>query len=88
MQFFITLIGIAMIFDDDGLVGSMQLANCPSLLLTLLFQVLLLQLRNYCCTLLVKFVLRKYADLLDWYVDIEERLAFEMYEDINQTFSI
>jgi len=30
-----------------------------------------------------KLVIRKYADLLDWYRDIEERLAFEEYEDIN-----
>jgi hypothetical protein len=33
-------------------------------------------------------VFRKYADLIEWYIDIEERLAFEEYEDINQTFSI
>jgi heme O synthase-like polyprenyltransferase len=38
----LTLIGIAMIFDDDGLVGTTQLFTCPVLLLTLLFQILML----------------------------------------------
>ena len=35
-----------------------------------------------------KLVMKRYADLLDWYLDIEERLSFEEYEDIDQTFSI
>jgi hypothetical protein len=30
-----------------------------------------------------KLVMKKYADLLDWYLDIEERLSFEEYEDID-----
>ena len=33
-------------------------------------------------------MLKKYSSLIEWYIDIEERLAFEEYEDINQTFSI
>ena len=48
----------------------------------------MLELRNQVATLLSKLVIRRYADLVDWYTDIEERLAFEEYEDINQTFSI
>jgi hypothetical protein len=48
----------------------------------------MLELRNQVSTLLSKLVIRRYADLVDWYTDIEERLAFEEYEDINQTFSI
>ena len=88
LLFFLTMVGIAMIFDDDGLVGPLQLFTCPKLLLTLLFQTLMLELRNQVATLLSKLVIRRYADLVDWYTDIEERLAFEEYEDINQTFSI
>jgi hypothetical protein len=30
-----------------------------------------------------KLVMKRYADLLDWYLDIEERLSFEEYEDID-----
>jgi len=37
LLFFLTMVGIAMIFDDDGLVGTIQLFTCPKLLLTLLF---------------------------------------------------
>jgi hypothetical protein len=48
----------------------------------------MLELRNQFSTLMSKLVIRRYADLVDWYTDIEERLAFEEYEDINQTFSI
>ena len=88
IQLTFTLIGIAMIFDDDGLVGSTQLLNCPTLLLTLLYQVLLLQLRNFCISVLNLVIRKQNAELFSWYFDIEERLSYEMYEDINQTFSI
>ena len=37
MLMILTIIGIAMIFDDDGLVGTTQLFTCPVLLLTLFF---------------------------------------------------
>ena len=34
---FVTVIGIAMIFDDDGLIGTSQLFSCPLMLYQLLF---------------------------------------------------
>jgi hypothetical protein len=88
LQFVFGLIGTAMIFDDDGLVGTTQLFSCPALLITLLLQFLLLELKIQVSGIMSKLVLKKYADLLDWYLDIEERLSFEEYEDIDQTFSI
>jgi len=84
----LTFIGIAMIFDDDGLIGTSQLFTCPALLIGLLFQMLMLSLRNTIVEVMSKLVFRKYADLLDWYADVEERLSFEEYEDPNQTFTI
>jgi hypothetical protein len=48
----------------------------------------MLSLRNTIVEVLSKLVLRRYADLLDWYADVEERLSFEEYEDPNQTFTI
>ena len=33
----LTMVGIAMIFDDDGLVGTTQLFTCPSMLLTIIY---------------------------------------------------
>ena len=84
----LTVMGCTLIFDDDGLVGVSQLARCPAMLLTLLFQILLLQLRNYIVDVGKKLVLRRKADLLDWYVEIEGKLAFEEFENINQIFSI
>jgi hypothetical protein len=30
-----------------------------------------------------KLVFKRYSELTEWYIDIEERLAFEEYEDIN-----
>jgi len=77
-----------MIFDDDGLVGTSQLFTCPSMLFALLFQFLMLSLRNSICEVIAKLVSRRYADLLDWYADVEERLSFEEYEDPDQTFTI
>jgi len=88
LQFILMLIGTTMIFDDDGLIGTQQLFSCPQLLLILLFQVLMTELRNFICTVASKLVIRRYADLSDWYMNIEEKLAFEEYEDINQTFAI
>lgn len=56
--------------------------------MTLLLQFLLLELKIQVSSIMSKLVMKRYADLLDWYLDIEERLSFEEYEDIDQTFSI
>ena len=48
----------------------------------------MLSLRNSIVEIMSKLVIRKYADLLDWYADVEERLSYEEYEDPNQTFTI
>jgi len=37
MLLIVTFIGIAMIFDDDGLVGTTQLFTCPAFLFGLFF---------------------------------------------------
>jgi hypothetical protein len=77
-----------MIFDDDNLVGTTQLFTSPTMLLCLLFQILMLMLRNTIVEVLSKLVIRRYADQLDWYADVEERLSYEEYEDPNQIFTI
>jgi len=41
----------------------------------------MLYLRNSIVEVLSKMVLKRYANLLDWYADVEERLSFEEYED-------
>lgn len=87
-QLFLTGVGCTLIFDDDGLVGVTQFVRCPAMYLTLIFQILLLWLRNYITDVGKKYVFRRKADLLDWYVEIEEKLAFEEFENINQIFSI
>jgi hypothetical protein len=84
----LTLVGIAMIFDDDGLIGTTQLFTCPLMLLQLVFQVLMLSLRNTIVEVLSKLFVKRYSLLLEWYSDVEERLKFEEYEDPNQTFNI
>ena len=58
------------------------------MLLALLFQMMMLMLRNEIVQVISKLVVRQYADLLDWYAAVEERLSFEEYEDTNQTFNI
>ena len=83
-----TIIGWSMILDDDMLVGTTQLFTSPSLLLTLSWQVLSLGLRNSIVDVISKLVIRRYADLHDWYSEIENKLTYEMYEDPEQTFSI
>jgi class 3 adenylate cyclase len=83
-----TIIGVGMIFDDARLVGTAQFFTCPAMLFALFFQILVLCLRNVIAEVLTKLLIRKYADLLDWYQDVEDRLQFEEYEDPNQQFSI
>ena len=77
-----------MIFDDDGLIGTSQLFTCPLLLLSLVFQILMLSLRNHVTEVFSKIIIPKYANLLEFYAMVEEKLSFEEYEDPNQTFSI
>ena len=48
----------------------------------------MLILRNYLLDSLKKILWRNKADLLDWYAEIEGKLAFEEFENINQIFSI
>jgi len=84
----LTLIGCGMIFDDEGLIGTTQLLTTPGLLFTLLLHILVLSFRNSFIDVMSKLVIRRYADLHDWYADIEDRLSFEEYEDPNQSFSI
>ena len=48
----------------------------------------MLFLRNTIVEIISKLAVRQYADLLNWYADVEERLSFEEYEDTNQTFNI
>ena len=83
MLMILTFVGIAMIFDDDGLVGTTQLFTCPAFLLALVYQTLLLYLRNVISELISKVLISKYSNLLNWYADVEERLSFEEYEDTN-----
>jgi len=45
-------------------------------------------LRNTLVEVFSKLVIGKYAELLDFYADVEERLTYEEYEDPNQTFTI
>jgi len=84
----LTLIGCGMIFDDDGLVGTTQLFTTPCMLFTLFLQAGCLSIRNSIIDVMSKLVVRRYADLHDWYADIEDRLSYEEYEDPNQSFSI
>jgi hypothetical protein len=48
----------------------------------------MLSLRNSIVEVVAKLLLKRQADLLDWYMDIEEKLSYEEYEDANQVFSI
>lgn len=51
--------------------------------LTLVWQLLMLVLRNYITDVMKKLVLRSKADLLNWYTEIEGKLTFEEFENIN-----
>lgn len=48
----------------------------------------MLQLRNTIVEVMSKLSIKRFASLIDWYSDVEERLSFEEYEDPNQSFSI
>jgi hypothetical protein len=70
LQLLITLIGCLTIFDDDGLIGTTQFFTCPSLMLTILMQILSLSCRNSVTDVLSKIVITRYADLHNWYIAI------------------
>ena len=53
------------------------------MLFQLLFQILMLSLRNTVVEIISKLYFKRYSNLLDWYADVEERLSFEEYEDPN-----
>ena len=82
-QFFFYSIGVAFIFNDEGLEGVKQFFSCPVMLLTYIWQLLMLCLRNLVTDIMKKLVLRSKADLLDWYTEIEGKLAYEEFENIN-----
>jgi len=83
IEFALTLLGMSLIFDDDGLLGIQQFFYCPSLTMTCLFQILMMSLRNYVTDISMKLVFHRYSDLLMWYTEIEETLAYEEFENIN-----
>ena len=83
-----TIFGVLVNFDDDGVQGWTMLLYNPSSLACLVWQILMLSLRNTMVDVFTKVVFRRYADLLDWYSDVEERILLEEYENPNQTFSI
>ena len=79
-----SIVGIALILDDPNLIGLQELFTSPALILTLLFQFLILYLRDVFIDVFKKLVIKKYADLNDFFSDIEEKLSFEQYEDPEQ----
>lgn len=85
---FMTLLAVLHVLGDDHLVGVTQFLTTPAMIFLVIFQALLLSLRNTLCEVMSKLLLRRYADQLDWYADVEDRLSFEEYEDPNQFFSI
>lgn len=83
-----TLFGIGLILEDDRFVGVTLFMTTPGMIFVVIFQILMLSLRNTVCEVMAKLVFRRFADQLDWYADVEDRLSFEEYEDPNQYFSI
>lgn len=84
----ITCIGAMMVLDDEGLIGIRQFLSCPLLIIALFLQFGLLFLRNTIVEVLLKYVIKKSADKLNWFANIEDRLDFEEFEDPAQVFSI
>ena len=85
---FLSFLGMALIFNDEYMVGPHQFITCPVLLMQLLLQLLVLTLRNYFASVLSLLLIKRYSNLANFYSDVEERLSYEQFEDPNQTFSI
>lgn len=85
---FMTVMATMYVLADDHLVGITLFCTTPSMIFVIIFQTLVLSLRNTICEVLGKLVIKRYANQLDWYADVEDRLSFEEYEDPNQLFSI
>lgn len=79
----ISSMGMALIFNDEYMVGPHQFITCPVLLMQLLLQILVLSLRNYLTSVLSLLLIKRYSNLSSFYADVEERLSFEQFEDPN-----
>lgn len=88
----LTIVGILVLLADDGFSGLTELIKCPVLYMTLFLQLLLLNLKNTITQVISKICISKLnrdqVELNEWYIEVEDRLAFEQYEDANQFFSI
>ena len=88
----LTTIGMLVLLADDGFSGLTELVQCPVLFMTILLQILLLILKNTITQVVSKIKISRlnkdYVELNEWYIDVEDRLAYEQYEDPNQFFSI
>jgi len=72
-----------MIFVDDGLTGTTELFSCPVMLLSLLYSLLMLMVRNTVTDVFSKIIIKRYSNLLEWYRNVEDKLTLEEYEDPN-----
>jgi hypothetical protein len=56
-----TVLGIALILEDDRLVGVTMFVTTPAMLFGLIFQCLMLSLRNTICEVMSKLVIKRFA---------------------------
>lgn len=87
-QLFFHIFGALFVFNESGTEGIKMFMICPQMIFSFLWQFLVLVLRNCLYDALKKILWRETADLLDWYAEIEGKLAYEEFENINQIFSI
>ena len=57
-----TIFGIALILEDDRFVGVTLFVTTPGMLFVVIFQILMLSLRNTVCEVMAKLVFRRFAD--------------------------
>lgn len=86
--FVLTVGGMLLVFDGEGLSVFIELFTCPVMMLKLLCQILMLVLRNMIVEVASKLLFKRYSKLNLFYNSVEEKLIFEEYEDPEQIFHI
>lgn len=85
---FLNILGIIFILDDEYLIGLKQFTGSPIALIYLLFVCLFCMLRNQVFDVFRKLSWLTTRKRFDFYVDIEDRLFLEEYEDPNHEFNL
>jgi len=64
VNFILTLVGAALLFDDDQLIGLKEMVSCPTILFVFIFQVLILSTKSFLTDVVWHLIMQDNSKLL------------------------